>query len=415
MDRIDNQGSHGELSRVRIASMLGRIRHATPANVMALSIVAYLCFVLPYGEQLAIVVGLRVTALLASAVAAKYVLAALDRGDDLLWPIRFLSLSLFWAGVTWGLLLAAIPIQDVESLGSAFLMLTVVTGLTLIVSAINPVSHILWSFMFGFTLSLGHFLYRIGEMYGVAPALSALSLLLAILICAVGLMRESRETGEIVLENRRLAEELGTLNLQLEETARENDRLAHHDLLSGIGNRRSFEEFAQTIEEQENRDRWNLLLIDLDHFKRVNDQAGHAAGDEVLRSTGSLLKEVAVALPGEAYAARLGGEEFGLLVEGLRDRAVADLNAAILQRFRLIAAPEGYFGQISASIGAARWGAKEKLDAVLRRADQALYRAKEEGRDRAVTAAAAPRNADQSSGVETMSGDSANGVMPNSG
>ncbi|MCJ2029809.1 EAL domain-containing protein [Methylobacterium sp. J-043] len=152
----------------------------------------------------------------------------------------------------------------------------------------------------------------------------------------------------------------------------ENGRLAHTDSLTGLPNRRSF---VAQLEEAVGRaeaggSRFWVGVIDLDGFKPVNDSLGHRAGDGVLR-------EVARRLQGEGLgrAARFGGDEFGLIVEG-----DADLDALGRRICALLRAPyilrEGV-AQIGASIGFARFpDAARSAETLIERADFALYHAK---------------------------------------
>jgi diguanylate cyclase (GGDEF)-like protein len=126
------------------------------------------------------------------------------------------------------------------------------------------------------------------------------------------------------------------------------------------------------------------LMIDLDHFKRLNDTFGHAAGDAVLRAVGQAVR--AIAGPDD-LAARYGGEEIALLVVG-RDpdgaREVAELLRARIACVRFEGPLEGM--RVSASMGLATLEPSEGLDALLARADAALYQAKALGRDRLIVA-----------------------------
>ncbi|MFE1600062.1 GGDEF domain-containing protein [Methylobacterium sp. ID0610] len=145
------------------------------------------------------------------------------------------------------------------------------------------------------------------------------------------------------------------------------------DPLTGVANRRGLEERAAGLLAGEA----TVLLLDLDHFKRVNDTYGHAIGDAALVA---LCTVAGALLPPRAVFGRLGGEEFacvlpgeapaGRLAETIR-QAVADLRPDGVPGFRL-----------TVSIGAA--SGAEGLDALLGRADRALYRAKRLGRDRVI-------------------------------
>ncbi|MBZ6073478.1 GGDEF domain-containing protein [Aeromonas schubertii] len=162
---------------------------------------------------------------------------------------------------------------------------------------------------------------------------------------------------------------LHTMSYVGEIHTRLNDQ-AHCDELTGLPNRRSF---AERLGET----RQALLLLDLDHFKGINDRFGHASGDQVLRRFGTLLRE---ACPTGALAARIGGEEFVLLLPaGER----ADL-LALAERLRLstqaIVLDDGT--PLTVSLGVGLQGKDETLEQLFRRADTALYRAKMAGRDR---------------------------------
>lgn len=152
------------------------------------------------------------------------------------------------------------------------------------------------------------------------------------------------------------------------------------DYLTGLANRRRFRKALER--EVERWRRYNvpcaLLLADIDHLKRINDAHGHATGDEVIRA-------VAKALTGHSRdndtAARLGGEEFALLLAG----ADAEKAFAVAERLRLSVAsePVGEAGFVSISLGVAACPAHAASDRALYAAsDAALYRAKFDGRNR---------------------------------
>lgn len=167
---------------------------------------------------------------------------------------------------------------------------------------------------------------------------------------------------------------LEAMNLQLKE-------LAITDELTGLSNRRHFRDRME--DELTNTDGGDvsLLLLDLDHFKRVNDARGHLAGDEVLRQFARLLRRYAC--EGEMLA-RYGGEEFAVLIPG------AGPHQAWLAGERYRQAIERYAWDglnITASVGAATSKAgKSSQDELFGRADSALYVAKESGRNRVCSA-----------------------------
>ncbi|MFW6049935.1 MAG: diguanylate cyclase domain-containing protein [Myxococcota bacterium] len=157
------------------------------------------------------------------------------------------------------------------------------------------------------------------------------------------------------------------------------------DPLTGIGNRRAAEEgLARALEA---RVPLLLMLIDVDHFKRVNDTHGHAVGDVVLKGLAACLDQLA--RRGDVVA-RFGGEEFLLLLRG----ASPNMGHRIAQRFRRTIAelthPEApEVDRVTVSIGVATWSGRNDpppAEDLLQSADEALYAAKRAGRDRVVVA-----------------------------
>lgn len=151
---------------------------------------------------------------------------------------------------------------------------------------------------------------------------------------------------------------------------------AETDGLTGLPNRRHFLEEAQAAlaAARERGGGVSLVMLDLDHFKAVNDTHGHQAGDAVLRAVAGCLRE---ALRGPDRVGRLGGEEFGVLLPD------CDLDAAsrVASRLRRAVAGLGPAGRgVTASLGVA--AGNEDVDNLLARADACLYAAKAAGRDR---------------------------------
>lgn len=164
----------------------------------------------------------------------------------------------------------------------------------------------------------------------------------------------------------------------------EMERQAHTDVLTGAFNRRHFYLFGERELSRARRigDSLSLLMLDLDYFKRVNDDYGHDVGDEALKLlTRTCLQQLR---PHDLFA-RTGGEEFAAL---LPHTGIADA-AMVAERIRRTVAgqtlplPDGRELRFTVSIGAVQWHPGDAdLDALFKRADQKLYQAKDEGRDR---------------------------------
>ena len=174
-----------------------------------------------------------------------------------------------------------------------------------------------------------------------------------------------------ITERRRLEEELR--------------RAADTDPLTGVSDRRRFfTEATETLVKNAATGRpLSLLMVDIDHFKSINDRFGHAAGDEVLRTTARRMAE-AVRL--EDTIGRLGGEEFAVLLPNLERPAAT----AVAERLRAVVAdPPIAIADARVTVrvsigGVTHTGGPICLDALLERADHALYDAKRAGRDRVV-------------------------------
>jgi len=171
-------------------------------------------------------------------------------------------------------------------------------------------------------------------------------------------------------------------NVKLRRMAVELDRAARTDHLTGLANRRTFFDEADAAIARSEDGRGAFLYIDVDHFKRLNDNYGHAAGDAVLQRMGAAIQHCV--REGDV-AARLGGEEFGIYLT----RANRGIALLVAERIRAKVAAIGREVEpaaldVTVSIGLALRGKGDDLDTLMNRADRNLYAAKESGRDRVV-------------------------------
>lgn len=194
-------------------------------------------------------------------------------------------------------------------------------------------------------------------------------------------------TRRLLLRQQELTQLVEERTRQLAEANRQLATLARTDPLTGLSNRRGFEEL---LDQHWNRLRGrgaplSAILLDVDHFKSYNDRYGHPEGDACLREVGRVIAGLAAAQPGILATARQGGEEFGLLVEGDVDRAMElaeRLRDAVAAR-ALPHAGNPASGFVTASLGVAdSRGPWPDAAALIDAADRALYRAKRAGRNR---------------------------------
>lgn len=193
----------------------------------------------------------------------------------------------------------------------------------------------------------------------------------------------------------RANEALTRINLRvMQESVRlasENAELATDsmtDALTGLANRRHFDQFmAEQSRVAQRHAGWvGLLMVDLDHFKAVNDTHGHPVGDLVLQAVASALRGL---LGDSDLIARYGGEEFALVMPGID----LDHACAVAERVRLVicdaevSSADGILVSVTGSVGVTALNGKllEEPDAALARADAALYVAKDSGRNRIAT------------------------------
>lgn len=178
---------------------------------------------------------------------------------------------------------------------------------------------------------------------------------------------------------------LAKKNKKLEKANKRIEKLSKTDELTGLANRRYFMDYFEKMISQARRhsDPLSLAMIDLDKFKDINDTYGHQAGDDVLSALGSLLLDEARK---EDLAGRIGGEEFAVLLVqtdiGKADNYAERIREKINQ-LKVDSVPEA----ISASLGVSAMKAGDDSESLLKRADAALYEAKENGRNRVCTPA----------------------------
>jgi diguanylate cyclase (GGDEF)-like protein len=216
-----------------------------------------------------------------------------------------------------------------------------------------------------------------------------------LLVSAVAVLLRRKENSEASLRHGRflveeMAVELKHNNQQLlaeidrrKEVEQRLENLADTDQLTGVYNRRKFDELLNLHLRQEARYRRGLclLMLDIDYFKAVNDQFGHAVGDEIL-------KELARLIDGHRREAdsffRIGGEEFCMITFASSD---GNLKTAAEKIRQAVAGHEfGKAGRLTISIGATAWRQGDDYYSLFKRADAALYEAKQAGRDRVMIA-----------------------------
>ena len=199
---------------------------------------------------------------------------------------------------------------------------------------------------------------------------------------------------DIIIDTNKMAASSRKLNQQLEEATSQIQSLSKQleetekevllDSLTGLNNRKAFDIKLNDLCEKfdQNKGFFSVAMLDIDYFKKFNDQYGHQVGDEVLRIVGSHLKEN---LKGKDFPSRYGGEEFIVLLPNTKlDKAniVAEqLRKNISEKGLKIKKTGQSLGNITVSVGVSEIRAGDTAISVVERADAALYLAKDSGRD----------------------------------
>lgn len=218
--------------------------------------------------------------------------------------------------------------------------------------------------------------FRVG--LGVAVA----ALLVAMMQARTLILRRRQRTLELLVAERTVALEQRTSELQ--RSQQQLEQLAYYDGLTGLANRRLFNDDLRHLMAQAQRNGLGLylLLIDLDHFKQINDTQGHDAGDAVLRTVSACL---GLAVREADRTARLGGDEFAVLLPDTIEPAAAEAVCRRIAQALAQVLPQGQSSLTlpSASIGAACYPRDaQDVDGLYKAADLALYDAKRAGRSR---------------------------------
>ena len=229
------------------------------------------------------------------------------------------------------------------------------------------------------SLELQPYFYQTGWFYLLCGVLGFFALLVAWKISVYQYEAREKRLAQLVDEK---TEEIRLANEELQH-------LANSDGLTGISNRRRFEEFLANEWKRARRDSTeiSLILIDIDHFKLFNDTYGHLEGDECLKKVARALKET-VRRPTDLVA-RFGGEEFAIVLGGTDAEGAMTIAREVFSNVLKLQIPHNRsetFGYLTISIGVATTFAKSDLTEaeLVKAADQALYQAKENGRNQII-------------------------------
>ncbi len=326
-----------------------------------------------------------------AAIAASKVGVAIEAKKP---PRKAISLWLtieFIGAAIWGLMLG--PISDSSLVGperaiiTAVIMVTVTTSCLVTRNSGGMPKAIIAGFMAtAFPMFAYHYTQNGALMLG-----SAFLMLLGLIHLVSKAQNEAIQSLKNELEN-------GQLTKTLAKALNTAEYLSRHDSLTGLLNRRDFEAVANKLSAKNPRSRMAIIMVDLDHFKSVNDKFGHASGDEVLKTATEIIKSSVraqnISVGKDEAMARWGGEEFviALASTGLDEATlVAERICKALYEYRDASWPDGLI--LTGSLGVAEWRKTEALNEAIDRADVAMFDAKAAGRNQVKTAKWSSKNA----------------------
>lgn len=286
--------------------------------------------------------------------------------------------SIVLTGAVWGALLWPVFPHLQSGIDALFAAITLIVTISIGALMMAHMRRALYAYLLVVNLTLIPLAVMMMSSQGALPIVS-ICLLMSSLVVVTSMATDQARKGLIAeLENAQMA-------AHLQEALSAAEYLSQRDSLTGLLNRRAFEEAADAIRAVQ-AEPVTLILLDLDHFKRINDGFGHAVGDQVLRSTARLISNFArpEALGSnlEEAIARWGGEEF-IIALGNCDLAAAWVAAEQL-RARLADYRETHWPEamvVTGSFGVTQWRQDELLHEAIGRADKAMYQAKVAGRN----------------------------------
>lgn len=378
-DAVSNQAqAAANRARARADTLVLLFEQSFPALFQSVIIAMVLCWTLwghVAGQKLLIWLGmLGASALLRLGMYVLYFRAKPTGAAVLAWE-RPYAATLMVSSLIWGLgMLWLMPPDDVAGqfvilffvaglMGGAIVAYSAHRDMTIASMAAVLVPSTVWLFF--------------------QPSQIALGLAVAATTFMLGALRGTHVLSTAMQARLHLSYELRQAN----EVA---DRMARTDELTNINNRRSFMELGEQTTRLCHRQGHPLsaLLIDVDHFKKINDTHGHSAGDAVLKQVGALLAQQFRAAD---VCGRIGGEEFAVLLADTDTAAAAALAEKLRQAVANVSIPwEGQVLQVTISVGVATYGGH--LDTLLQRADAAMYQAKAGGRNCVVCHAVPPQS-----------------------
>lgn len=310
------------------------------------------------------------------------------RAGSLVFLYLFVGLAGFWE---YGVIAGANPVLLISPVLATLLFGKRLGAYFAIVMVLLMIGTA-YSFLFGGrVLSVD---FTIGGPHIPAWITYLLTVILVVATSIVAISMSNHHLASALLKSRQSQNDLTNLNkdlehqvlqrtLELEEAKKKAEQQARTDVLTGLNNRRAFFEYAEVIDAQSRRynHAYVIAMMDIDHFKSINDTWGHEAGDTALIAVGGVISDM---LRETDIIGRIGGEEFAIILPettieeatALAERLRQDVETTVIQTSKAEI-------KVTMSIGIAAFDNQtESLDNIVASADTAMYRAKSNGRNR---------------------------------
>ncbi len=372
--------SDADIDRVTLQNFLKAIKTASLSNAVPFFLIGLCGLSLDNWQPLALTVLLAAAILAGMWLTAGKIERDLDDGDASKSIRIYQALSLLSGGI-WGAMMAPVAPTLGSSIESMFVCVLIIASAMITCVVCADQRRFALPFLAGFELVLVPVSLWYSDVIGFIPAIATLTLVPVALTLTQVVRTQSRLIVRTQLENKLLADQLGI-------ALKKAEYVANRDSLTGLLNRRAFEAAAEEMKLLGGKDaQLALILVDLDHFKSINDTYGHPMGDEVLKSTAGIIQEItgprSLIGRGDGAVARWGGEEFILLLSNCAPEHAAE--TAELIRTRIHRERPSYWPvdmTVSGSFGMVAWTEELALHQAISMADQAMYSAKIGGRNR---------------------------------
>ncbi|QTD56740.1 GGDEF domain-containing protein [Parasphingorhabdus cellanae] len=323
--------------------------------------------------------GLQIVAQLAIAGTSQWLRRAVEAGKSAairksLWMVAEASSGIIWAAM----------MLDVGTLigGSDAVLTTWVTILvTMVVSVLlaAPIAGIAFPLLGGFTAAVVAGIWLFGKDFSSFAELALAFMCIALFIIAKAVNLQAHKSCHDGIEVERLSQRLA-------EELRRTSWLSQHDRMTGLLNRSALHERIAELGNIPTP----LILLDIDHFKQVNDSYGHGQGDEVIAAVSACIRETLDKTAPDALAARWGGEEFIIALPDCNapdhQADAAEIAETLRSAVAKLTHPDWPARlRVTGSLGVA-YGPASAFSAMFKSADSAMYDAKEQGRNRVVCA-----------------------------